>query len=151
MDTERTWIDRVVEKTIAYIQQGGQFDISLQVTIPNEWENMAPVNVGYTAGIETTKVSHQWIQKANEMNRIIVVSNHSKDVFESTVYTASHQNNPQQTFEFRTTTPIDAVDYPTKNFDNLPDLGIELEHDINFLTVAQFGPRKIFPIPLNGL
>jgi glycosyltransferase involved in cell wall biosynthesis len=145
MDTERTWIDRVVEKTIAYIQQGGQFDISLQVTIPNEWENMAPVNVGYTAGIETTKVSHQWIQKANEMNRIIVVSNHSKDVFESTVYTASHQNNPQQTFEFRTTTPIDAVDYPTKKFDNLPDLGIELEHDINFLTVAQFGPRKNIP------
>ena len=37
---ERRWIDNVIEKTIGYIQQGGQFDISLQVTIPNEWENL---------------------------------------------------------------------------------------------------------------
>jgi len=145
VDEERTWIDRTIERTIAYIQQGGQFDISLQVTIPNEWEQMAPVNVGYTAGIETTKVAHEWIQKANEMNRVIVVSNHSKNVFENTVYTATNQDNPQQTFELRTTVPIDAVDYPTKKFKNLPDLGMKLDYDINFLTVAQFGPRKNIP------
>jgi len=145
VDEERTWIDRTIERTIAYIQQGGQFDISLQVTIPNEWEQMAPVNVGYTAGIETTKVAHEWIQKANEMNRVIVVSSHSKNVFENTVYTATNQDNPQQTFELRTTVPIDAVDYPTKKFKNLPDLGMKLDYDINFLTVAQFGPRKNIP------
>ena len=45
----------------------------------------------------------------------------------------------------RTTTAIDAVDYPTKSFDKLPDLGIELDYDINFLAVAQFGPRKNLP------
>ena len=145
VDEERTWIDRTIERTIAYIQQGGQFDISLQVTIPNEWEQMAPINVGYTAGIETTKVAHEWIQKANEMNRVIVVSNHSKNVFENTTYTATNQDNPQHSFELRTTTPIDAVDYPTKNFENLPDLGIKLDYDVNFLTVAQFGPRKNIP------
>ena len=32
---------------------------------------MAPVNIGYTAGIETTKVAHQWIEKGNQMDRII--------------------------------------------------------------------------------
>ena len=145
VDQERAWIDQTIERTIAYIQQGGKFDISLQVTIPNEWEPMAPVNVGYTAGIETTKVAHEWIQKANEIDRMIVVSHHSKNVFENTVYTVTNQNNPEHTFELRTTTPIDAVDYPTKKFENLPDLGIKLEHDINFLTVAQFGPRKNIP------
>jgi len=144
-NTERMWIDQAIERTIAYIQQGGQFDISLQVTIPNEWENMAPVNIGYTAGIETTKVAHEWIQKANQMNRLIVVSNHSKNVFEATTYTATHRENPQQTFELRTTVPIDTVNYPTKNFEDLPELGIDFEHDINFLTVAQFGPRKNIP------
>jgi hypothetical protein len=36
MDDERIWIDQTIEKTIGHIQQGGQFDISLQVTIPNE-------------------------------------------------------------------------------------------------------------------
>jgi len=55
-DEERKWIDATIEKTIGYIQQGGQFDISVQVTIPNEWEKLAPHNVGYTAGIETTQV-----------------------------------------------------------------------------------------------
>ena len=76
MDEERVWIDQTIEKTIGYIQQGGQFDISLQVTIPNEFERMAPINVGYTAGIETTKIAHQWIQKANEMDKIITISSY---------------------------------------------------------------------------
>ena len=145
VDTERAWIDRTIEKTIAYVQQGGQFDISLQVTIPNEWDRMAPVNIGYTAGIETTKVAHQWIQKGNEMDRIIVVSNHSKKVYEDTRYIVSQENVPGSEQEFALTTEIDAVDYPTKTFDNLPDLGIELDFDVNFLTVAQFGPRKNIP------
>tara|TARA_R110002110_G_scaffold30616_6_gene108330 strand:- start:5843 stop:7108 length:1266 start_codon:yes stop_codon:yes gene_type:complete len=145
VDSERTWIDRTIEKTIAYLQQGGQFDISLQVTIPNEWEQMAPINVGYTAGIETTKVAHEWIQKANMMDHLIVVSHHSKNVFQDTVYTATNPDNPGHQFELRTTTTIDAVDYPTKIFKELPDLGIELEHDINFLAIAQFGARKNLP------
>ena len=74
MDEERVWIDRTIEKTIGYVQQGGQFDISLQVTIPNEFTKMAPVNIGYTAGIETTKIAHQWIPKSNEMDKIMTNS-----------------------------------------------------------------------------
>ena len=59
-DEERAWIDQCVEKTIGYVQQGGKFDVSFQVTIPNEWEdNLAPTNIGFTAGMETTKVAHQ--------------------------------------------------------------------------------------------
>ena len=34
---DRKWIDYTIEKTIAYAQQGGQYDASFQVTIPNEW------------------------------------------------------------------------------------------------------------------
>ena len=60
-DEERKWIDDTLKKTIEYTQSGGTFDMSLQVTIPNEWEQIAPVNIGYTAGIETTKVSPQWL------------------------------------------------------------------------------------------
>jgi glycosyltransferase involved in cell wall biosynthesis len=145
VDTERAWIDQTIEKTIAYAQQGGQFDISLQVTIPNEWERIAPVNVGYTAGIETTKVAHQWIQKGNEMDRIIVVSNHSRNIYKDTKYAIAPENNPTQEMKLSLTTEVDTVNYPTKAFDNLPDLGIKLDYDTNFLTVAQFGPRKNIP------
>ena len=73
---ERQWIDERIKETAIYNSQGGQFDMSLQVTIPNEWEKLAPINVGYTAGIETTKVAPQWIEKSYLMDRIIVVSNH---------------------------------------------------------------------------
>jgi glycosyltransferase involved in cell wall biosynthesis len=141
MDEERVWIDETIEKTIAYVQNGGRFDMSIQVTIPNEFERMAPVNIGYTAGIETTKVAHQWIAKANDMDKIIVVSNHSKQVFESTEYQAQNQQTGQ-IFTLRTETPVDAVNYPVKGFDLLPDLELGLTTSFNFLTVAQSGPRK---------
>ena len=41
--------------------------------------------------------------------------------------------------------PIEAVGYPTKKYENLPDLDLELSTDFNFLAVAQFGPRKNLP------
>lgn len=141
MDEERVWIDQTIEKTIGYIQQGGQFDISLQVTIPNEFQKLAPVNIGYTAGIETTKVAHQWIQKTNEMDKTIVVSTHSKQIFEMTEYQAVNQQTGEE-ITLQTSTPIEAVGYPVKSFDNLPDLNLNLSTAFNFLTVAQFGPRK---------
>ena len=86
---EHSWLVKLLQKTGHYVQSSNgspQFDISLQVTIPNEFEKMAPVNVGYTAGIESTKVSPQWLQKTNEiMDRLIVISNHAKHTFSNTV------------------------------------------------------------------
>ena len=77
---ERQFIDNCIEKTIGFIQQGGKFDMSIQCTIPNEFENMATVNIGYTAGIEATAVSPLWLQKTNELvDRLIVVSSFSID------------------------------------------------------------------------
>jgi len=141
---DRQWIDHAIEKTIAYVQHGGQYDASFQVTIPNEWEKIAPVNIGYTAGIETTKVAHQWIAKGNEMDFIVVVSDHARDSYKNTVWTAQ-DNKTQQQFELKLNTPIRTVSYPAKKFDTLPDVELNLEYDFNFLTVAQFGPRKNLP------
>ena len=142
MDEERVWIDNTIEKTIAYMQNGGQFDMSLQVTIPNEFQKMTPMDIGYTAGIETNKVAPVWLQKGNEqVDKIITISSHSKNVYQNTVATAQNQQTGE-TFEYRLNTPIEYVSYPTKNFDNLPELDLELTTDFNFLTVAQFGPRK---------
>ncbi len=141
MDDERRWIDQTIEKTIGYIQSGGKFDISLQVTIPNEFQRIAPVNVGYTAGIETTKVSHQWIQKVNEMDKIITISSHSKRVFENTEYQAQIEQTGQQV-TLKTQVPIEYVNYPVKTYESVPELELELATSFNFLAVAQFGPRK---------
>ena len=138
---ERIWIDKTIEKTLQYMQQNGQFDISFQVTIPNEWEKLAPINIGYTAGIETTKTSHQWIQKGNEMNGIIVVSTHAKNTFLATDYQLVNQQN-NQSMILKLDVPIESVNYPAKKFDELPNIDLDLEYKHNFLVAAQLGPRK---------
>ena len=140
-DDEREWIDFTIEKTIAFIQQGGQFDISLQVTIPNEFQKLAQINIGYTAGIETTKVSPQWLLKANEMSKIIVVSEHSRNVFKNTVYDVKNDKTGESG-RIMCDSMVDAVGYPVKSFDSLDSLELELPTSFNFLAVAQFGPRK---------
>jgi glycosyltransferase involved in cell wall biosynthesis len=144
LNEEREWIDQTIEKSIYFIQQGGKFDYSLQVTVPNEFENIADVNIGYTAGIETTKVAPQWLEKSNIMDRLIVVSNHSKEVFEKTVYTAVNQATKEEV-PYTLQTPVDVVNYPVKKYDSLPELELNLEYDFNFLCISQMGPRKNLP------
>ena len=56
-DEERRWIDETIEKSIAHAQSNGTYDISLQVTIPNEWEKLAEVNIGYTGVLESLPLS----------------------------------------------------------------------------------------------
>jgi len=141
LDEEREWIDSIIEKTIGYIQQGGTFDMSLQVTIPNEWERMAPINIGYTAGIETTRVAPQWIEIGNQVEKIIVVSNHSKDVYKNTQYVAQNQET-QEEVNLELNKQVVAVNYPVKQYETSENLELDLEYDFNFLTVAQMGPRK---------
>ena len=81
-------IENLAIKGAQYAQQGGHFDLSIQVTIPNEWEKIAPINVGVTAGIETSKVAPEWLVRGNLMDKIITISEHSKRVYEETSYDA---------------------------------------------------------------
>jgi glycosyltransferase involved in cell wall biosynthesis len=137
---ERQWIDFLLQKTIRYSQGGGQFDISLQVTIPNEWEKIAPINIGVTAGIETTKIAPVWVEKSFLMDKIIVVSEHARFGFENTEYNA---NNPQtgEQFMAKVTCPIDVVGYPVKEVKPV-EINLELKDEFNFLTVGTWIPRK---------
>lgn len=136
---ERKWIDFLIGKTHQFLQQGGQFDMSLQVTIPNEWQPLAPVNVGYTAGIEVDKISPEWIHKSQIVDRIIVVSDHAKYGFENTVYSAKTKNG--DTVHVRCEKPVESVNYCVKKVEP-KKLELELTTDFNFLSVAQWGPRK---------
>jgi len=140
-DEERILIDSKIEKTIEYLQTGGQFDMSLQVTIPNEWEKSPhiPINIGYTAGIESTLVAHEWILKGNEMDKIICVSEHSKRVYQNTQFKGEQPGG--QTVELKLETPIDAVGYPVKHFEDA-QVPLNVDTDFNFLSIAQWSIRK---------
>lgn len=144
-DEERKWLDLLILKTLQYTQASNgqpQYDMSLQITIPNEWKRLAPLNYGYTAGIETNKISPHWIQPSNQMSKILVVSNFAKKGFENGVYTAQDQNG-NQIPNFKVTTPIEVVNYCIRKNDALP-IDLNLTTDFNFLVVAQAGPRKNF-------
>jgi len=139
-DEERDWIDSLCAKTVPYKKSGGQFDISVQITIPPEWSKIAPVNIGVTAGIETTKIAPQWIEKCHLMDKIIVPSQHARYAFDNTSYMLKN-NQTGDEVEFKNNTPIEVVHYPVKSTSpsNI-DLGLDCE--FNFLCVAQWGPRK---------
>jgi len=141
-DDERRWIDFIVQKTSMVLQQGlKNFDASIQVSIPNEWEKLAPINIGVTAGIETTKVSLPWLEKGNHMDHIIVPSDHSKQVYQNTSYDVTIKETGQQISNFHCMKPISVVSYPVKDFSSV-DVPLELDTDFNFISVAQWGPRK---------
>lgn len=145
---ETEWLAQLITKTHGYMQQKGPFDLSIQVTIPNEFEKIAPVNIGYTAGIETTKVSPQWIDKARLMDKIIVVSNHSKMVFDATKYKLQHPQTGE-VIDFENTTPIEVVHFPVKKIEP-KQFELDLQTDFNFLSVVQWGPRKNAEATINS-
>jgi len=138
---ERRWLDSLIKKTIEHQQQQGQYDVSVQVTIPNEWEKLAPINIGYTAGVETTKVAPQWIEKSSLMDHIILVSNFAKDVYKNTSYQATNNETGEVVNDFRCEVPMTAVNYCIRRFEGDP-LDLDLDCDFNFFASAQWGPRK---------
>ena len=140
-DEERQYIDFLMKKTFHFIQNRGQFDLSLQVTIPNEWEKIAPVNIGYTAGIETTKIAPHWIEKSMQMDKIIVTSSHSKNTLVNTSYQTYDPNTSQPAGDVSIKTPVEVVSYPVKLTDK-KKVDLDLDTEFNFLMVSQWGPRK---------
>lgn len=137
---ERTWLDSLIIKTHEALQAKQTFDISLQVTIPNEFEKMALVNIGVTAGIESHKVAPQWLQKANEMDKIITISEHSKRGFTETKYPLVNEQK-EHVADLTCNVPVEVIGYPVKNI-KPADVQFDFDTDFNFLSVALWGQRK---------
>lgn len=132
-----------VEFTQQALSQGlSDFDLFIHVTVPNEFERKGRVNVGITAGIETDKVSPQWLQKCNEMDLIIVPSEHSKKSFQDTVVDWNNEKTGE-TGVLTLTTPIQVVHEGVESemfeseFKNL--IGLEIQEEFAFLHVGQWG------------
>ena len=82
-----------------------QPDIWMQITVPNEFQPIGKFNIGVTAGIETTLCHMDWIQGCNRMNMILTSSNHSKKVFEETIWTVEDKQANQKK-EIRLNKPV---------------------------------------------
>lgn len=140
----RNWMDEKITLTQVLISRKElRIDMSLQITIPNEFEKLAPINIGYTAGIETHKCSAQWLPKCNEMDKILVVSNHSKTSMVNTTAEAINQTTGEK-FPYKIQVPVDVVWENTPRHEPQAIDNLKLKHDFNFLAVSQVSLRKNF-------
>ena len=140
----RAWMDERITLTQVLIQRKElKVDMSLQITIPNEFERLAPINIGYTAGIETNKCSPQWLPKCNEMDKVLVVSKHGKTSLVDTVAQATNQQTGE-TVNYSVDVPVEVVWENTVRAEPEPINEMQLKHDFNFLAVSQISPRKNF-------
>lgn len=84
-------------------------DIYIQVTVPNEFQRMGKINIGVTAGIETTVAPKSWIDGCNLMDHIITTSTFSRDVLLSTVYNETENNTGKLIKQYRIEKPISVL------------------------------------------
>ena len=133
---ETEWFKSLMAKQF----KGQNYDMHIHVGIPNEFTAKAPHAVCVTAGIETTKVSPMWVQKTHEMSKVIVPSEFSKWVFENTKYDMQDQEG--NTHNVGCGAPVQVVHYPVTTLEKDNNFSIDLDHDFNFLMVAQWGIRK---------
>lgn len=124
---ERRWIDSLIIKT-AQQEKPQEFDLSIQVQLPVEWQNLASKNIGVTAGVETDCAPQDWKDACKAMNQVIVPSRHSA---------LSLMNED--------TDNISIVGYQFRGKNTKfvePLVGAEVTTKKNFLSVAQWSPRK---------
>jgi len=61
------------------------FDVSIQVQLPDEWTTeLAKINIGVTAAVETDICNKSWIDSCNKMSAIVVPSKFTKGVLTRT-------------------------------------------------------------------
>ena len=122
-------------------KQKQEYSLQVHVGIPNEFEKKAPFSVCVTAGIETDRVSANWLVKTQlGIDKLIVPSEHARFGFVNTGYEVINQANNTKT-NLICSCPVDVIHYPVKAIDG-PELDVDFETDFNFLQIAMIGPRK---------
>ena len=119
-----------------------EYDIQVHVGIPLEFLKKAPYSICVTAGIETDRVSYEWLIKTHQgIDKLIVPSKHAADGFTSTKYEVLNKTNQTETV-IGCNCPVEVVPYPMKHFKEKIDFDIDIDTSFNFLTVALLGHRK---------
>ena len=152
-ETPRDALDKKLDKNIINCilpepKISRQPDVYVDIRIPNEFQNYGKVNIGITAGIETTAVSDKWIEGCNKMDLIIVPSEHSKQGFASALYEKMQtlpDGKQQKIGELRLEKPIEVLFEGTnenvyKPIDNSSlDLVDDIKENFAFLHVGMWG------------
>jgi len=116
-----------------------QPDIYVQLTVPNEFQTIGKINIGVTAGIETTIIPKDWVEGCNRMDLIITTSQHSKFGITGTAWTEKNKDTQQIVTEHKVSKPVEVLfegtDY--KNVSSLKKLD-DIKEDFAFLFVGHW-------------
>jgi glycosyltransferase involved in cell wall biosynthesis len=116
-------------------------DIYVQVTVPNEFQRVGRLNIGVTAGIETTVAPKIWVDGCNRMDLIITTSQFSADVLLSTVYNENEKNTGKLVTQHRITKPVsvlfEGVDETIYN-NQYNHIDLDIKEDFAFLFVGHW-------------
>ena len=123
-DEKGGFVKRVISSSNGY---PGEFDISFQVQLPDEWDpNLAKTNIGISAFVEATACNPSWIESMNKMDAVIVPSNHIRDMILKT------ESVKTKLFV------IPEWYHEEIDSEEITKLDVDFETDFNFLSVAQF-------------
>lgn len=121
-DAENGLIGEIMQRST---NQSKDFDISIQVQLPNEWDpNIAKFNIGVTAAVETDKCNPEWVSAVNKMSVVIVPSEHVKQTLTSSG---------------NVTTPVHVIGewFIPEILTHRDPLPLNLKTNFNFLIVSQ--------------
>ena len=84
-------------------------DIWIQISVPNEFQKIGNYNIGVTAGMETTLCDPGWIKGANNMDLLLVSSNHSVESFNRSKFDIKDDKTGMITDSIKLTTKMEVL------------------------------------------
>jgi len=128
-------------------QLTAQPDIWIQITVPNEFQKVGKYNIGVTAGIETTLCDGSWVQGCNNMDLVLVSSQHAKKVFEESKFNIQDNRTGQVTGHIELQTKMEVLfegGDVTKYFPTVSKLDLStVEDNWNYLVIGHWLPGEV--------
>jgi glycosyltransferase involved in cell wall biosynthesis len=104
IEEEKDLLNRIIP------QMTTQPDAWIQITVPNEFQPVGKhLNIGVTAGIETTICDPSWIEGCNRMTLNLVSSQHAKTVFENSQFEQKDTTTNKTTAIIKLTAPVEVL------------------------------------------
>jgi glycosyltransferase involved in cell wall biosynthesis len=124
-----------------------QPDIWIQITVPNEFQKVGKYNIGVTAGIETTLCDASWVQGCNNMDLVLVSSEHAKKVFEESKFNIQDNRTGQVTGHVELQTKMEVLfegGDTTRYFPTVSKLDLStIEDSWCYLVVGHWLPGEV--------
>ena len=97
----------LMDKIVPQVSQ--QPDICIQISVPNEFKKVGKYNIGVTAGMETTLCDPSWIKGANNVDLLLVSSEHSKETFHRSKFDVKDNKTGHVREKIQLTTKIEVL------------------------------------------